>query len=376
MKTRSSYGKRVRNILYISLFTALASQVGVHLFAGSFISSLGPLCIPMFVFLLDDVDIVPTALVSEVFIFGMRSLLHLLQGGDMSGVLADYLPEAIFYVTAGVLWYAFDRLMKHKHKLALYIPVMILIDSLGNEIELFLRMPQDTAAFSFHRLVFLVACVRGLILLVILVLLDQYRIMLLTKDHSQRYQRLIMLISKLSGEVVWMDKNFAQIEQTMATSYQLYEHLLAAGDSRAKDALSIAKDIHEIKKEYRLISRGISENITQEREDGMEMTELFAILNQAVQHEFASDKKKLSIELSQEDRLYTKDPYLFLSVFHNLIGNAMDAAETETCTVTIRETRGRGEDEGYFVYRVTDDGAGRAEAICGAGFCTALFYQD
>ena len=66
-----------------------------------------------------------------------------------------------------------------------------------------------------------------------------------------------------------MKKNTTLIEETMNNSYRLFETLRDSGadPALASSALTTAKDIHEIKKEYLLIMRGISEALEQELED-------------------------------------------------------------------------------------------------------------
>ena len=77
-----------------------------------------------------------------------------------------------------------------------------------------------------------------------------------------------------------MDKNTTLIEQTMNTSYHLYEQLKnsPALEEQARSALAVSKDIHEIKKEYLLIMRGISEVLDQEvKSDGMYLDEILNV---------------------------------------------------------------------------------------------------
>lgn len=71
----------------------------------------------------------------------------------------------------------------------------------------------------------------------------------------------------------------------MNASYGLYQRLQEAGhEEMASQALSVAKDIHEIKKEYLLIMRGLSEAMEDERsQEGMELSELLNILRRSLQ---------------------------------------------------------------------------------------------
>lgn len=351
------YKQKAKRILTISLITGIASQLSLHFFDGSFIASLGVICIPAAIFLLDDVDIIPTAFLSAAFILALRVLMHLIQYGVEPGLLNNYLPETVFYMLVGIFWYIFDALTGHSRKLSIFMPGMMIIDYLGNEMEMFARLQAGAEFFVYQYTLIMIVCVRGLVLFAVLKLAGQYGIMLMSKTHAERYQRLIMLISNLSGEVVWMNKNFDQIERAMSVSYKLYDSLKESGnDDAAKDALTLAKDIHEIKKEYRLISQGISENLKRETKDGMEMQELLNILIQSVQNQMKGSGKSLSVNVNLEERLFVENPYLYLSVFHNLMTNSIDAAE-EACIITISEKK----EGSRYVFEFADEGPGVAE---------------
>ena len=351
----SDHTQRARLIFMIAIFTTIMSQIRLDLYNENFIVSLGPICIPLFIYLFDKVDIIPTAVVSAAFIYGVRLLIHIIQNGSVSGAESLYLPEAGFYVLLGIFLYIFDQLISHRRKLYVFIPGIMVIDYLCNNLELFMRIQLDSTNFHFQWMLIAIAGARGLVLLILLLSLDRYRIMLFTKTHAQRYSRLIMLMSKLSGEVIWMNKNMGQIEDTMSKSYKLYDSLLEEGDDeRARTALDVAKDIHEIKKEYRLIGQGLSDSITGEINDQMEVTELFTILVQSIQTEIAPSDQRLLVGFDLADRLYMKDPYWFLSVFRNLIGNALEASAPDVCTVQITEHI----EDGSVVFSVSDNGPG------------------
>lgn len=129
--------------------------------------------------------------------------------------------------------------------------------------------------------IFLAAVMRSCLTWLVMLLFEKYRIFLIKKEHEERYQKLVLLFSKLNGEIVWMKKNTTLIEETMNNSYRLFETLRDSGadPALASSALTTAKDIHEIKKEYLLIMRGISEALEQELEnDGMYLEEVLSLL--------------------------------------------------------------------------------------------------
>lgn len=109
-----------------------------------------------------------------------------------------------------------------------------------------------------------------------------------------RYQKLLLMTADLRSEVVWMEKGAELAEQTMSRAYQLCRSLRAeeAAAPYADEALMIAKDVHEVKKDYALVMRGISAVLGQEGERGsMELSELFRLLRLSTER-FAGESGK------------------------------------------------------------------------------------
>ncbi len=91
--------------------------------------------------------------------------------------------------------------------------------------------------------ILLIALIRTVLLWVILTGLGSYKLELLTQEHASRYQRLLLLISKLNGEVIWMKKNTELIEKTMELSYKLFSEMQKQNVDRelSQTALAVAK---------------------------------------------------------------------------------------------------------------------------------------
>lgn len=350
----------VQNTVFLTLIVIVMAQINIHIFSSTrFLISVAPVCLPAFLYLLDDAEILPVSILSGFGIFGTRVLRDYVTGAGIADVAAQYLPETMFYVVFGIALFIFDRLRSQNIRLRYFIPLVMVIDYGANSLELFARMKTTAYTMNNQLSLMLVAFIRGMLLLIILGSLNQYRVLLLNRNHAERYQRLIMLISRLNGEMLWMKKNVDQIEKTMDTSYRLYSELKDGGqDAYAERALKVAKDIHEVKKEYLLILRGLSESMEDETEsDVLKMTELFVILIHSVNDEFEAQGKRPIITLSKEDELAAKEPYLFLSVFHNLIANAVEASDNRRCVITISEQNGGD----HYLYTVQDNGPGVPE---------------
>ncbi|MGI6206462.1 MAG: sensor histidine kinase [Anaerovoracaceae bacterium] len=352
----SAAGRWVKKVLLLSLITVIFAQASLHIVNDRLVISLGTICLPAFVYLLDNASVIPVSIISGAAIVGTRVLTSVSAGVAAETAFNNNFPEILFYIVSGLLLYLFDKMIGHSRKLYVFIPGVIVIDYVSNAMELFSRIQQEAWQAHSQYLLIVVALVRGLILLVLLLSIDKYRIMLLSRTHAERYNRLIMLTSKLKGELVWMNKNISGIEDTMSTAYSLYEDLEESGQKEyAEKSLSVAKDVHEIKKEYLLIHKGITDAVESESgTEGMQMSELFLILSESVRGEYSDSGLNVIVLTQCEDKLFTENPYMFLSVFHNLIANAAEACTGQRCSVIISE---HSEDDSY-VFSVRDNGPG------------------
>ena len=186
-------------------------------------------------------------------------------------------------------------------------------------------------AFSFQSQagVLLVALLRTALAGLLLFCLSHYKFSLLSAEHARRYQNLLLLISELNGEVVLMQKGTHMIEDTMSTAYRLYHDMSKRNidESLTRTALQIARDVHEIKKDYNLIVRGLSSSMKVNSEnDGMSLDDILTILKSSLDASLPKGKR-LSFNIQLEENLYTQNHYLLLSIFRNLFNNAIEAAD-------------------------------------------------
>ena len=115
----------------------------------------------------------------------------------------------------------------------------------------------------------------------------------------------------------------------MAVSYSLFNELNAKEGMGeiAQKALTVAKDIHEVKKEYYLIMNGISDALnTDQEESGMWMKNIFGIMQESVRHVFGDYGQNMRLDVVLEKNFYTDKHYYLMSVLRNLINNAAEAA--------------------------------------------------
>ena len=370
--------KNLEKIICYSAVIILAAQLSMNLFIADFKISIAVIFIPLFYFLTDTFPLIPVTFCSAFGVFALRALMYRLQSGAWQSSIVSAFPETGFYVCYGLFLWLYASFLKKKDAFSLLTALpLVLIDYAANAAELFLRMQTASFTWKTQSGIFLIACLRTFVVGAVLTGFDRYRFLLLKREHEDRYRRLLVLVSKLDGEMVWMRKNTALIEDTMSTAYRLYEELGKSGaDPKfVTSALSVARDVHEIKKEYLLILKGMSEALDQEMlRDGMEISELFALLKESTTRMAAENGKKLTMTIRCRDRLYTDRQYALMSIFRNLFNNAVEAAEGEQVSILMEQTTSGD----VCQFEVTDCGPGieeeYLEEVFEPGFSTKINY--
>ena len=370
--------KNWKQSILFSILIILVAQVNLEIFGSNFRVSLGILMLPILVFLYHKYDLITVTLLAGAGVFFSRLLLETLRSGFSTNVFWNESPEISAYYTYGFLCYFYFRKNHYVFTAKSCYWVLFAADYFANLVELFLRYQMNTVILELHIDILLVAAVRTLILWTIITGLSQYRFLLIRSDHAYRYQQLILLISKLNSEIIWMHKNTAMIEAAMAQSYGLYSQLKAedVDPSLSQTALTVAKDIHEIKKEYQMILKGISEALELNLHDGeMSLSDIMRVLQNAVTSLAKEQGKHLNLQMNWDTNFKTDKHYFLLSVFRNLFTNAVEANPEQTIELLFT-AMASGED---YVFSVTDNGPGipaeNTDKIFTPGFSTKINYH-
>lgn len=351
-----------KQILAGAICVAAASQINIGLFSNGFKVSAGILPLPVFAFYLPAFPVFRVAAAAAPMVFLLRGLIFSLSTAGVQWPWAGDAPEMLFYLCYGLLlslWLRRGRL--HPIRPRMLFPLAA-ADLCANFLELSVRM--GAAAFMPDRAARLaaVAASRALMAFGILMALERYGFTVLRRDDTARYQRLLLMTSMLRGELAWMRKSAAAVERTMNAAYGLYSSLRdEQPDSPAAcAALSIAKDIHEVKKEYMLIVRGVTEALEREATgDGMWFREIWDTLQTSLSRAARDAGKQARFVLRCQRDFYTKRHYELLSIFRNLLNNAVEAAGKTPVEISLTV----GEEEGRFLFQVRDTCGGIPEEL-------------
>ena len=364
--------------LTFSIYIILLAQINLDIFASNFRVSMGVMLLPVLVFLYQKIAVLPITIWAGLGVYLSRVLLQAPRHPFTPQLWLDFFPELIFYLIYGSLFYLYFRRQDYKlpHKNS-YI-ALFLMDYLANLSELLCRLQWDAFALSLQINILLVALIRTAIIWAVLTGLSQYKFLLISTEHAHRYQRLILLISKLNSEVIWMHKNTAMIEDTMAKSYQLFSRMQEENvdPDLSQCALNVAKDIHEVKKEYLMILRGISEALELNLRDGdMSLSEILTVLHNSLILLCNEKNIKLDFRSHVQTNFKTDKHYFLLSVFRNLFTNAVEASQNGNVLLSFSQH----ETDVDYLFEISDNGPGILEEnldhIFKPGFSTKINFR-
>lgn len=352
-------------ILNTVFLVGLTSALSVHPFDNQFRFTFGVTMLSILLLYFPRLSVITTASLSAVVIMISRIILYALTDNytDLLTSITLSLPTLCYYIVFGFGFH----LLRIRDNLR-NIPVMILklsmVDFSSNLVELFFRHTfsiSESAGF-FTSLVG-VAVFRSILTAYGYYALKQYRVFIMAEDRLKRYTQLVMVFAKVKTELYFLQKSSQDIEQVMEASFLLFQELetLAQKDNKlnssSAQALKIAKDIHEVKKDYYRVMKGIEDVVTPpSTEQGMNVSEIFYIIEQNTVRFLNVDTKKTRIIYCHTDDFVTDKHYVIASILNNLIINAVEVCG-EYGVITVSQSRTDGE----IVFCVEDNGQGIAE---------------
>ena len=366
MNTVEMNMKLWKRTLAIGVIIALASQLYWNVFVNNFRISTSVILLPVLIMTVgNQVHTRTICFVTACTIYIFRLVILLFQGMPLETGLIQVLPGALFYICYGLI---FKLQIKNKHivQMERLIVAVFFCDFCSNVFEVSLQeylQQRMLPELSVIKYLLMIAAVRTLFAAVALIGEKQYRVLLKNAEHENRYQRLFLMTTGLKNEIYLMHKNTEEIERVMSNAYRLYEKTLMMEElpkEMQQMALEIARDVHEIKKDYIRIIQGIEEEIDEEYdEEKMNFQDLLQILEASTYHMLAEKRLDVRLVYDCQDNFITKEHYILMAVLKNLVNNAIEAIETKekSGTVCIAE-RKEGND---YIFEITDDGPGISE---------------
>lgn len=347
--------------LLTALATALSAELFVNVWVDNFRVSGAVVLYPvLLVTLMQDSRKPDTGVLTSCMVLLVRCLLGMLGGAGAAEILLREYPGAIFYLCYEGL---FCLVLRDRAQASL--PQLWrsfwLCDTLSNVINLTLSKGSLPDLTSLSGLV-LLGLARSLLAAGVLWGIRRSRRLLLVEEHERRYQRLFLMTANLKNELYFLKKDAENIEGIMTRAYRLYEQL---GEQDCPEelrqlALSIARDVHEVKKDNLRIIRGIEGEVEEVYDqEQMEFQDLMHILENSTRRMLGENRASIRLECRRTADFSTQEHYRLLSILKNLVTNAIEAIQGAGGRgIVLVEERVEGD---TLFLTVSDDGPGISE---------------
>lgn len=339
----------------------IAGELNFYPFQTDFRVSLGTPAFFLFLLWLRS----PSPLVSgllvgssvTIFRMGLELALEPYWNWNWGAAFQHHYPVFFYYLTYAIT-FAAVRINRRHNRPLLVGAFGVACEIAATLVELLLRYSatEQTTTFATWNQIVLIAFFRSFFVLGFFNLVKLRQSKAAEEQKRKENEKMLMLISELYEETIQLKKTLHNAENIARDSYELYQSLNdtqhSFHENLAQKALQIAGQVHEIKKDNQRIYAGLSGLISHDSEY-MPMEELADIVLRSNQKYAQSLGKKINFALQTEGIFPLCHVYTTLSLFNNLVANAVEALE-EQGIIRIGVIRKKD----VVVFSVADNGPG------------------
>jgi len=340
-------------IFIIAVMTAIGSEIKIMPFANTtFRFGLGTI-----VFFLCTL-IKPTPIILAGVATGIVTTIFRVINSTLHDVLIaesifNHLPAGLFYVLFAVCLQILDiqQYREKPLKLGLLVAFSEVISNLAEQI---FRFFVQTYTFLF---------LHDLLILLAVALLRSFFVVgiyssILIAEQKKRVQEMLNIGSDLYVETLYLKKSMNHIETITGSGYELYRQLKTLGfRTESLQALHIAQEIHEVKKDSQRIYAGISKIVGEKSFGPFVLSELLHYIEEGNRKYAELLGKEIQFHTCIDFDFQTKDHIALLALLNNLSANAVEAIEKQGIISIAIERQ-----EDNTVITVCDNGQGISQA--------------
>lgn len=332
----------------------LAGELKFFPFQSDFRVSFGTTAFFFFLLWLHKIPSIVSGLAVGITVVCFRLALdwYTVDSFALSESLRHHLPSFWFYVTFGGL-FTLARVNRLLDRPFLVGILAMTAEIAANVLELTLRSNAPLRLADFGTIAAL-AMLRSFFVLSFFNMIQLRQIRWMQEQQRKRHAHIVMLVTNLYEESVLLNKTVRHAEDITRRCYDFYRQMKNEGNPYAQQALLLAGQIHEIKKDNQRIYAGLSKMISaQNATDYMRLEELGRIVVRANAKYAYHLGKEIAIQWNSTVPDEQYHIYTTLSLLNNLVSNAVEAiVESGTITITISH------DGDMVVLEVADDGPG------------------
>jgi two-component system, sensor histidine kinase YcbA len=324
---------RIRKYILLSFITALFGELYIMPFKNNFRISAGIIVLNLIFIIDDEIYGLPLSILSGLLILFERSTMQwLLTGSSIYNALILNSPSLVYYITYGVLIYILKLRFNRQDitKMMLYI---MTIDIVSNISEALVRGQINPVSLKY---IIAAGFLRILLAYLVYLLYNRQKLFILKKEHQTRYSELTILASNIQAELFYLRKSMKDIEDIMSKSYNLYDRY-KYDKNLSEETLDIAREIHEVKKDYYRIINGFEAIMSGVSNEGtMKLSNIFKIIEENTSRYIMESGKKIRLNFILKDNFEISDYYSLFAILNNLIINSIEACK-DGDLITIKE---------------------------------------
>lgn len=354
--------KRIRAVCY-GILLGLVCQIYIAPFAySSYVVSLGTPVLTALLLFYPSICVIPLTFSMTVTACLLRGVIGAATGKTTFSDM--FIPAVFYYGVYSLILCICVRLFRDRGKSKL-MAGMIFCDFAANAVQLVLMGHVDGAAVVDSALV---AVIRGVLVWMLYWMYEWEHLYLRKKEHQSHYAQLNQIVTDIYAESFYLRKSMEDLNELTRKSHQLYENLEVEGQD-GQPALDIAREAHEIRKDYQRIVEGISSLVHEHEEKSMKLSYILRIIEDNTKRQINERGRMLSFKLKNQSEMQIQHYYDIFTILNNLLVNSMDACEENGhISLTVQEQ------DQMLKLEVADDGCGMdedtKEYIWGAGFST------
>lgn len=324
------------SLMLTAAAVVLCSQVYVSVVTDGFRLSAAPVIYPILLVRLTGGLRRPWAGVSVfVWVVAVRCAIAWAGGTPVLTALALEVHGGLFYLCYDALLCLVTPERRSASPLRLFLS-FLLCDAASNLLDLAAtrgRLSQLAAsglgdALGIAAGGLAVAFVRALAAAGVLWVLSLREQAMLHRQESARYQQLFVMASDLKTELYFLKKDAQDIEQVTLLAYRIYARLSEVPELKDLSALalSVARNMHEIKKDNLRIIRGLESEVEgaySQRE--MQLKDLLEILAVSTHHLLGQQHRRIRLICRYDEDVTVREHYRLMSILKNLVTNAVEA---------------------------------------------------
>ncbi|GHI01140.1 ATP-binding protein [Neobacillus kokaensis] len=309
-------------IMVTALLTALAGEVKLVPFDGDlFRFGLGSVTFFLLILIWPPVSVLKTGTITGLTVVCFRLVWDLFfENIPLTDSLINHLPAFLFYFLFA-LGLHIIKVNRYKTRPFVLGAWAALFEFIGNGAEELIRQELlYKTNLSYEEW----AIVAGVALLRSYFAVGLYG-SIIVSEQKKRMEEMLQVGAELYVETLYLEKSIDHIERITASSHDLYRKLKQDRHDLGLQALHIAQEIHEVKKDSQRILSGLTKITEQKRENDFSLSDLVHLIVLANERYSERLKKEITFHVKQEVHFKTDLPIPLLALLNNLTANAVES---------------------------------------------------